>query len=222
MSLNKILFQGKVDEGLDLVCKSVTANVLSTGDMLVNQNLTVVGLSQLQSQVIMQGSASVQGNLSCFSKVITPELELAGKQVILDGVFPEASQGFLPQNGHLSNATTRDQTFQFYGNSLHIQGNFVAELASPVLSRYATVTINMPPGYSMLGNIIGKTLSASGSGGELAVLNDTQPMVLGYTQPASTTSYTMVWYTGDGAGPRLVGNQMVFSYNIRIDNVAKV
>jgi hypothetical protein len=217
MSLNKLLLQGKTTQGLDIEVASISTGV-GTGS-IIRGNITVLGITDLQ------------GNTTCESNLtVVNETQLLGglkvgfpaKSVILDGIFPVAQQTFIPQAGHINQTNTYDQYYQFFGTTLKIQGRFLGEMESSTLSRYFTVAFNVPTGFSIGGSYINRFAPSTGTGGNVAVLANSQPYVLGYCAVTGATTYTMVFYSGDGLGPRVLNNQMMFSYHLTFDDVTEL
>lgn len=216
MSINQLTIEGVVGDGLDIECKSISTS--AGGGSLIRGALTVQGSTDLQGAVVCEDTLSVVGQTVLFGGLA---LGSVPKAVILDGVLNVASQAFNPQAGHISNGSSYDQTYQFYGTTLKIQGRFVAELTTTSLSRYFTVGYRIPIGYTIGGSFSGRYASVSGSGGVLGVLLDTQPYIVGSCNVSSFNSYVLVFYSGDGLAPRIVGSQMMFSFDLTLDNVSK-
>ena len=217
MSLNKILIEGKVGEGLDLEVKSLSTS--SGSGSLIRGSLTVAGSTDLQGSVTCEDSLSVVGNTTLFGNL---SLGLPALSVNLNGILPVVDQNFSPQAGHISNASSYDQTFQKQGTTLKVQGRFVAELTSIALSRYFTVGFTLPEEYAISGSVSGRYASVSGNGANLAVLQDTQPYVAGTCSVLSPNTYVLIFYSGDGSAPRVINSQMFFSYQITFDGVVDV
>lgn len=216
MSINKILLNGKTANGLDLEVNSISTSIGSGS--IFRGDLTVLRQSDLQGSVTCESNLTVVGNTTLYGNL---NFGNPPRQVILDGILPIASQGFIPQDGHISNAQSYDQNYQFYGNTLQIQGHFLGQLPSPTLSKYFTVSFTLPPGFTVSGSFTNRYVSAVGNGFNLSVLSNSQPYVLGGCGINTATQYTMVFISGDGNGPRVIQNNMMFSYNITFDNVTK-
>jgi hypothetical protein len=217
MSLNQLTVEGLVGDGLDIECKSISTS--AGGGSIFRGSLTVLGTTDLQGTTVCEETLSVVGQTTLFGGL---SLGSPPKAVVLDGVLSVAAQGFTPQAGHISNAGSFDQYYQYYGSTLHIQGRFVAELSSPTLSRYFTVGYTIPSGYSIGGSFSGRWASATGTGGILGVTGDTQPYVVGGCNVNSANTYVLVFYSGDGLGPRIISSQMMFSFHLTLDNVSKI
>jgi hypothetical protein len=217
MSLNKLLIEGKVGDGLDLEVKSLSTS--AGGGSLIRGSLTVAGSTDLQGITTCEDSLSVVGDTTLFGKL---SLGNPAFSVNLNGILPVVDQGFTPQAGHISNASSYDQTYQKEGSTLKIQGRFVADLTSIVLSRYFTVGFTLPAEYAISGSVSGRYASVSGNGANLAVLQDTQPYVCGNCSVLSPNTYTLIFFSGDGSDPRVVNSQMFFSYQITFDSVVDI
>ena len=217
MSLNKLLIEGKIGDGLDVECKSISTSAGSGS--LIRGSLTVVGSSDMQGSVTCEDSLSVVGDTTLFGNL---SLGLPALSVNLNGILPVVDQGFTPQAGHVSNASSYDQTYQKQGSTLKVQGRFVADLASIALSRYFTVGFTLPAEYAISGSVSGRYASVSGNGANLAVLQDTQPYVCGNCSVLSPNTYVLIFYSGDGSDPRVINSQMFFSYQITFDGVVDV
>jgi len=68
MSLNQLLINGKIGEGLDIECKSVSTSVGSGS--IMRGDLTVLGITDLQGTVTCEDSLTVVGNQRNYGNMI--------------------------------------------------------------------------------------------------------------------------------------------------------
>ena len=204
MSLNKILLQGKIGDGVDIECSSIKCS------SLVQKANFPAGLTAGQS--LFSGSVETFGELKC------EQLKLQQRSVTLNGVVLPANQGIVGQGGVLNNVSNLENwSYQKYGDTLLIQGQLVASWINAG-TRNCTVDINIPSGFTIT-SALGKKEVCSGSAGPNGIFLDNQPLVcLGATVQTATTM-RLTFVTGDGSLPRIINTPLRFEFSLIVRSV---
>ena len=211
MSLNKLLFEGKVGEGLDLEVKSIAT---STGSgSIIRGALTVVGVSDLQGNVTCERNLTVVDKAELFGDL---KLGFPSKRALFDGVLTPAQRNLNGQAGNVSNlGGVENWNFQNYGNLLKINGQFVGSIPNAVANSFY-VDFTLPLGYTS--STIGREV-ACGAGYNAVPGVDTQPYVLSSCLTLTSNTVRIFYTTGNGLPARVINAQNVFMFDMTLRNI---
>ena len=199
MSLNKLITEGKVSQGLDLDIRSITTAPDAVNN--INGSLTV-------NQFDVDGITNLNGGMT-----------LDNKKVFLNGTQTAGTQGLI-FNG-LSDTGSFDFKYQKYNDVLHISGVVYGDVTTLLSSTSLSFLAQVPNGYTITGPF-GATRFFSVSGGGCSVLGPTSSKavyVAGLSYPVSATSYRITFFTGTGNPSLDLAGQTVLSFSVYLIGV---
>lgn len=212
MSLNKLLIEGKVAEGLDLEVRSIST---ATGaGNLIRGALTVVGIADLQ------GNVTAEQDLDVVGTAYLSNLVLNNKVVSLNGTQTQAQQNLVFIG--LSNTGSSSFKYQKYNNTLHLSGFVYGDVTALINSRTLSFTGAVPSGYTFPAPW-GTTHFYSVSGGGCSVLGTATSQaqyVAGYCYPVSASTYRITFNTGSGLNSLDLAGQTILSFSVWFDDIA--
>lgn len=204
MSLNKILSQGKVLNGIDIKCSTISCS--STIDQATFTN------------GIIAGSSLFNQNVECFGEIKTEQFKLQQRPVILNGVLLAQDQNIVGEEGGIASVTTSENwTYQKYGDTLLLQGQFVAEFVNPSVNN-SYVDIQIPVGFKIT-SLSGSTEVSTGSAIANGAFINNQPLVSGGASVLSNNMVRLIYVTADGQNPRVINTSLQFYFSIIIRRV---
>lgn len=199
MSLNKLITEGKVSQGLDLDIRSITTAPDAVNN--INGSLTV-------NQFDVDGITNLNGGMT-----------LDNKKVFLNGTQTAGTQGLI-FNG-LSDTGSFDFKYQKYNDVLHISGVVYGDVTTLLSSTSLSFLAQVPNGYTITGPF-GATRFFSVSGGGCSVLGPTSSKamyVAGLSYPVYATSYRITFFTGTGNPSLDLAGQTVLSFSVYLIGV---
>lgn len=214
MSLNKLLVDGKVADGLDLEVRSIST---ATGaGNLIRGALTVVGSTDLQGNTTAEQKLDVVGVSNLYGG-----MTLNSKKVVLDGVQLRASQNLIAGT-ELTNIGSTDFRYQKYNDVLHVSGTLYGEIVSVTNSKTVSFIITTPNGYTLAGPYAaGRYCSVSGGGCMTTGIGTSLGQyVAGVCYPVSLTTYRILFNTGSGANIINFSGQLILSFTVWLDLVS--
>ena len=213
MSLNKLLIEGKIAEGLDLEIRSIST---ATGaGNLIRGDLTVIGSTDLQGNTTVEQKLDVVGVSN-----LNGGMTLSNKVVKLDGVQSPAQQNLV----FIGFSYTGSSSFKFqkYNNTLHLSGYVYGDVPALIGSRNISFVGNIPSGYTFPVPW-GTNHPYSVSGGGCSVLGtgtSRAQYVAGNCYPVTATTYRINFNTGSGVDSLDLAGQTVLSFSVWFDDIA--
>ena len=215
MSLNQVLIGGKVGDGLDLEVKSI--NTDADSGSFIRGNFTVGKISDLMGDVTCEENLTVVGLSNLYGGI-----KLNNQQVKFDGVQTLALAGIVCAQMNNFVLTLSPFKYQRYGNILHITGSIVGDIISIANSKQIEITLNIPTGYTFAPPyLFSRFLSVSGGGVNTAGVGTSQGVYIAtLATPLNATTYK-IWFN-TGTGQSVTGafaGQLLLNFSIFIDGV---
>jgi len=211
MSLNKLLLNGKIADGLDLEVKSINTAANSTTGI--------------------RGDLVVQGNTYLTGPVLVSDILTVDSRVNLDGqVFLNGDKfymgGQLSNYGmvsiQLNNFQSTVFNYQKYGEIMHISGIVLADLIAIGASKFMECTFNMPPGYTLTNTLPYSRYFPVTGGGQFTfgVGSALGTWVATTGTPGSATTFKIGWNTGSGANVVSGNGQtIILNFSVYLDGI---
>jgi hypothetical protein len=156
------------------------------------------------------------GDIKTFGLVDCEQLKLSQRTVTLNGILTEAERNLVGQAGNVENVGGIEEwTYQKYGDTLMIQGQFVASIQNAG-ANYFYVEFTLPSAY--ISTDLNRQMGG-GAGSNIVGGVDTQPYVLNSVTTETATTVRLYYHTGDGSPSRVINAQNVFMFNIALRSI---
>lgn len=205
MSLNKLVTEGKISDGIDLDIRSL--NTAPDAGNNIGGSLSVVGFAVFQNDVSMLRDLEILGNVT-----------IDGLPVVLTGT----QSGTVIVSSNLDTASRLGSyTFSVLGGRMQMQGVFVASLASYTGSRIVTMTLAIPSGYTVNGSYVNRYAPVTGNANFIAAIAQA-----GWNASSCNVlsgSSAIIYFTNNNNINATVGlgSQLIFNFTVYFDNVTK-
>lgn len=202
MSLNKLLTTGLVDDGLDIKCSSMQC--LST----------IVG-STFNSIVTVEEKLYCNDDLNVIGLTETGFLKVGGRSVVLNGIL-SVDDANLTAISNVTNVTMPGPySWQKYGDTLHIQGEFECDWNS-ISSSFGVVAFVLPSQYVFTTD---DNMVCVGAGFTSPVVTNVQGALVYNCKPSNTTVLQLFFGMGDGKICAINGSHYRVSFSCTLTDV---